>query len=158
MDKIEEKKEKENYGSGHSSNYGYTVEWRLKSESAVLTALLGHLDAHKSWSRAPYSLSQLGNNSNSEDRLIRPRIGEYDTDKSRHDLINYKVAIALIACLQTSIPERMLKHIEWRIIRIRIEEEFSLTRDDENGDAETRIDDITNMLGDFKTGKGEFAK
>ena len=137
--------EKESYGHSNLTTYGYMVEWRLKPESAAITDLLGVHDVKPEWRKGPYSIEQLGLVGDAQ-KLIRPCIEKGFGDMERQGLVGRKVAIAIIACMETSLRPKILKHIEWRIVRIKLEKSHTLTRDDDNQAAEEDINTLYDVF------------
>lgn len=144
--------EKTNYGSGNSTCHGYILEWRLKPESAPLADLLPrHLSqTSEDWEHGPYNIEQLGQLGDPAEKLIRPMIDKkYDWGKSEHGLVSHRVAVAILACLRTALPEKLLKHVEWRIVRVKLEKSHKLTRDDDDLDAEKRSDELKAIFAEY---------
>lgn len=136
------------YGRGKSTGYGYILEWRLKPESVPLIDVLprGLGQVGKDWSQGPYQIEQLGRLGVDAERLIRPMIEKFDWGRSEHGLVSLKVSKAILACLLTSIPEGLLKNVEWRIVRIRLEKSYELILDNPGSDAEDFQNGIQNIL------------
>ena len=140
--------ERENYGSGRSTCSGYIAEWRLKPGSVALCALLPYSDVGEKWSRANYDVAQLPRLGFDTQSLIRPYIPQHDWGKAEHHLLDKDVALAVVACLKTSIKQRLLEHIEWRIVRIRLEATHKLTREDGNSEEAKRRDEIEDVFNE----------
>ena len=124
------------YGKGQSTCYGYMIEWRLKPESKILALLLRHDEVEANWKRAPYSISELKRLGPDADKIIRPYIPKYDHGISEHQLLDKRVAEAVIACLKTIVPERLLDNLEWLLVLVKLETSWNLVQEEEDKDKE----------------------
>ncbi len=107
------------YRSGSGTSYGFIVEWRLKPESVLLSELLSYDAVQKEWCQAPYSIKDFVKLSEIEANLIiRPYIKESYFGGHPSDVVDKLVGEAIIACLKTSTPYKMIAHIEWRLTRV----------------------------------------
>ena len=139
------------YGSGNSTSHGYMVEWRLKPESVVLATLLRHNDVGERWLQAPYEISQLGRHGDAQ-KVVQPRISKFDGGlfgMSENGLVSHRVAVAVCACLRTSIEERLLKHIEWRIVRIELQKSYQLERSEDDQKSEKRKKEFDDIFSEY---------
>lgn len=148
VEKEEAESEKKDYGSGRMSAYGYVVEWRIKPESAAIGDFFGWDFAQaERWTKAPYSIEQLGRHSAAvAEKLIRPCIRRDDECIGDHGLVRRDVAEAVLASLKTMLDRKQLPHLEWRIARIEVTSSYSLIRSEENHEAEERSNELNDML------------
>ena len=142
-DEIEKDRE---YGSGTATEHGYMVEWRLKPESRALADVLNYGNVEEIWRQAQYKISQLGRSQDAAN-VIQPAVNEWSKERSNHGLVGHKVAV--MACLQTSTDRKLLKHVEWRIVRIELKTTHKLTRSDDDKDHENRMNEIKAMFGEY---------
>lgn len=137
----DKEKEPEKYQSGSSDGYGYVLQWRLKPESEALADIFSKMgDPGKVWSNAPYSIEDLGIIGEISKVLVRPMIKKYDADLSKYGLVRRDIAVAIHACLLTSTPSKLLKHVEWRISRLKIKTSHNIVYDNDGHDTEARSD------------------
>ncbi len=147
--------DRENYGSGTHTCYGYIAEWRLKPESTILEKLLGPFDVTAKWQRAPYALSELKRLGPDASKIIQPYLPAHDFGRASHGLATWDVAIAIIACIKTGLKKNLLPHIEWRLVLVRLEDSYKITRvadDDEDAKRLMKVGDLVTEVLDRDQG------
>ncbi len=138
--------ENKSYSEGTSTEFGYVVEWRLKPKSKVLAEIweFQRNCPSEEWHHGPYTIEQLRRSKDTA-LLMQPVISDW-AHRMGHGLVGRACAVAIIACLQTSLESNLLKHVEWRISRIEIRKSHKLTRSEDDKEMEERMKEISEIL------------
>jgi len=136
--------ERKEYGRGTATDYGYIVEWKLKEGSEAIADIHSKLgEPKKQWNHAGYEISELiGVKGN----IVHPVISNRDKELSDHGLVRKNVAVAIYYCLLTYVIPNLIKHLDWRIVRIKLETEHKMTLDDNDKETEERMNEFHDMI------------